>query len=147
MAQRITVTMYVYDWPLLFEKVLQAIWFAAEADSEPEELIWFDEYAPDDDDKLKKMERAPGHNEVAMVVWKVTMKTQSFPGGRSFTLSSNDIASSLSTFRLWRTGCTTPRASGRSSTACPHLPVCQQRRAHRPVPERAQELQGGVGRR
>ena len=52
-----------------------------------------------DDDKLAKVERAPGHNEVAMV-WKVTIKTPCFPGGRCFILASNDIASSLGTFSL-----------------------------------------------
>ncbi len=149
MAQRITAknlqTTYVYDWPLLFEKALQAIWYDYKSKQKgitqtatfnigthsaripsidlmanneetkqqqstdehsdlpfEDNLIQFEEYILDNknNNKLIKVERAPGQNKVAMVVWKVTMKTPQFPSGRSIIIASNDIANNLGTFSL-----------------------------------------------
>ena len=128
MSQRITAknlhTTYVYDWPILFEKALQGIWYDYKAkknkqtafieeakqqslpngDAVPFEdnLIKFEEYVLDKENgnKLKIIQRAPGQNKAAMVVWKVTMKTPEFPGGRQVIIASNDIANNLGTFSL-----------------------------------------------
>ncbi len=99
-AQRITAkhlqTTHVYDWPILFEKALHNIWDEYEKRSNmslqrPKDYINFEEYILDNnnENKLIKISRKPRLNNVAMVVWKVTMKTPEFKQGREIIIVSN----------------------------------------------------------
>merc|ERR1719412_3364479 len=50
------------------------------------------------DGKLVKVKRFPGENTIAMVAWKMNMKTVEYPKGRDIIVIANDITMEIGSF-------------------------------------------------
>eukprot|EP01083_Nonionella_stella_P020289 56238_1 len=88
-------TTYVYDWPFLFKNALERLWNEHATDATPITCS-FEEYVLRDD-QLVAM-KPNKQNKIAMVAWKVHMKTPQFPDGRSIIIVANDITIKAGTF-------------------------------------------------
>ena len=113
-------TLYVYDWPMLFESAAAKRWESVSVEQFPSddgqmfsciELVMCDSVTGEvlgADWSAKQVElggvllpaagRAPGLNSVGMVAWHVTMKSPESPSGREFVLISNDITFQAGSF-------------------------------------------------
>ena len=115
-------TLYVYDWPMLFESAAAKRWESVSSDQLPSdtddgqmfsciELVMCDSVTGEAlgaDWSAQQVElggvllpaagRAPGLNSVGMVAWHVTMKSPESPSGREFVLISNDITFQAGSF-------------------------------------------------
>jgi len=90
-------TTYVYDWVGLIKQAIRDNW----CDQRPKgvlvkatELI-LDVTQPGG---LREKVRPAGQNDVAMVAWRVRLKTVNFPEGRTIILVANDITTKVGTF-------------------------------------------------
>ena len=111
-------TLYVYDWPLLFEEALSAVWEGfSKINKLPspsgrfscEELVLCDavygmpldkgwNYKEGNNAVLLPMMREKGLNDVGMVAWLLTMKTPECPEGRQVVIICNDITFEAGSF-------------------------------------------------
>jgi acetyl-CoA carboxylase / biotin carboxylase 1 len=104
-------TLYVYDWPTLFEHALKCEWKkylktrhhnkkdSSPKDSIPEDLFICEELIFDEtQNQLRAVSREPGLNTIGMVGWLVTMKTPECRQGRQIVLIANDITFQAGSF-------------------------------------------------
>ena len=105
-------TAYAYDFPTLFERSAQLQWKAFRQQTSVTDgpllsnLMQCDELVLDDEmtagtpigHGLCLTKRAPGTNTVAMLAWKMTLKTPQYPEGRDIVLISNDITTVAGSF-------------------------------------------------
>ena len=108
-------TLYVYDWPLLFEEALLSIWNDYNQENhivdmfDCKELVlchrntttplpssW--SYRDGEIADLVPMEREKGLNDAGMVAWLMTMKTPECPSGRQAVIICNDITFEAGSF-------------------------------------------------
>jgi len=109
-------TLYVYDWPMLFESAAAKRWESSAVPPPSDifsctELVmcdsvtglvlaadWTAKQAELDGVLLPAVSRAPGLNSVGMVAWHVMLKSPECPYGREFVLISNDITFQAGSF-------------------------------------------------
>ena len=99
-------TTYVYDYPELFRINVIQEWkeyIAAHPgadhpkEQEMQNLVHFVELDLQDG-KLVKVKRFPGENTIAMVAWKMNLKTVEYPDGRDIIVIANDITMEIGSF-------------------------------------------------
>merc|ERR1719193_2983408 len=101
MQQRVVAkllsTTYVYDWIELFKQAMRDLWRDRIPDGA---LVVASELVLDSDQagELREVKREPGQNDIAMVAWRLTVKTLNYPEGRTFILVANDITNQVGTF-------------------------------------------------
>lgn len=105
-------TLYVYDWPTLFEQALTSEWKqymkarnqsskkeGTMKESLPENIFICEELVYDESGtQLRPVFREPGLNTIGMVGWLITMKTPECRQGRQIVLISNDITFQAGSF-------------------------------------------------
>jgi acetyl-CoA carboxylase/biotin carboxylase 1 len=109
-------TLYVYDWPVLFEQALTSAWeeySKTKAAGVPakftcQELVLCDKstqlplagwtYKDGEDAVLLPMDREMGKNDAGVVAWLLTMKTPECPSGRQVVVIANDITFEAGSF-------------------------------------------------
>lgn len=110
-------TLYVYDWPMLFESATEKLWVDASPENIPEvlftsqELILFDSDTNEPFPKnswtakdaqvrgvIQPVEREPGKNDVGMVGWLMKIYTPEYPQGREIVVICNDITFQAGSF-------------------------------------------------
>lgn len=104
-------TLYVYDWPILFESATEKLWESSgQSDDQPEEIFVCQELVLCDattsqpflgnDWTAKQAEehgillptrREAGKNNVGMVAWLMKLTTPEYPQGRELVVICNDI--------------------------------------------------------
>ena len=92
-------TTYVYDWIGLIKQAMRDI----QCDPRPKDiLVKSTELVLDSSQPEGMIEkvRPAGQNDVAMVAWRVWLKTINFPEGRTIILVANDITTKVGTFLL-----------------------------------------------
>ena len=114
-------TLYVYDWPMLFESSVEMQWDSFDKESEGKgakrplelfscrELVIHDPatkaplaagwtYADAEKGIMVPVTREPGMNDVGMVAWLAKLSTPECPGGREVVLICNDITHQAGSF-------------------------------------------------
>jgi acetyl-CoA carboxylase/biotin carboxylase 1 len=109
-------TLYVYDWPMLYESATEKLWSDYPSEKMPheffscKELVLFHpendfpysgkEWTVQDaqDAVLKAVDREPGLNEFGMVGWHMKISTPEYPSGREFVVICNDITFQAGSF-------------------------------------------------
>lgn len=100
-------TLYVYDWPLLFEYALKTEWKKfiksrphLKKEGIPDDIFIYEELVFDETNtKLYPIKREPGLNKIGMVGWLVTMKTPEFRNQpRQIVIIANDITIEAGSF-------------------------------------------------
>ena len=105
-------TAYAYDFPTLFERSVQLQWKQFRQQTQVTDgpqlsnLMQCDELVLDDEmtagtpigHGLCLTKRNPGTNTVAMLAWKMTVKTPQYPEGRDLVLICNDITTVAGSF-------------------------------------------------
>jgi acetyl-CoA carboxylase / biotin carboxylase 1 len=114
-------TLYVYDWPMLFESAVGEQWDSFDKENEgkgvkrPSELFSCKElvihdpvtkgplakgwaYADAEKGVMVPVTRDPGMNDVGMVAWLAKLSTPECPGGREVVLICNDITHQAGSF-------------------------------------------------
>eukprot|EP00698_Gefionella_okellyi_P010265 TRINITY_DN2654_c0_g1_i1.p1 TRINITY_DN2654_c0_g1~~TRINITY_DN2654_c0_g1_i1.p1 ORF type:complete len:2219 (-),score=529.05 TRINITY_DN2654_c0_g1_i1:1486-8142(-) len=90
-------TTYVYDFLVVIEKALAAIWtqyeYATKAPKNTEKRVLFSavELVLGGDGNLVEEVRPVGTNNVGMVVWRMVLHTPEYPAGRPVIVIANDI--------------------------------------------------------
>ncbi|KAJ8902947.1 hypothetical protein NDN08_006265 [Rhodosorus marinus] len=93
-------TTYVYDFQHIFSRALQERWKlysqsrlrgGFRRDKVPAKHLKVVELVLDEEGVLKPMERPTGLNDHGIVVWRYTLYTPEFPGGRDVIIIANDI--------------------------------------------------------
>lgn len=106
-------TLYVYDWPILFESAIEKQWselqqidgtiFPPEEYFVCQEMVMCDKATrlpmkkgwtakeAEVNGVLLPFDREPGQNDAGMVAWYIKMFTPEYPDGRELVLISNDI--------------------------------------------------------
>lgn len=99
-------TLYVYDWPALFEfavrQQLRSVGSTAVAEQDSvcscRELVLCDptgqplvKWEMGDEVEMRPMDRAAGLNDTGMVAWLVDLRTAECPSGRQIVIICNDI--------------------------------------------------------
>ena len=99
-------TTYVYDYPELFRINVINSWkdhvskFPGcdhPSEQEMQSLVQVVELDIQDN-KLVKVKRFPGENTIAMVAWKMNLKTVEYPKGRDIIVIANDITMEIGSF-------------------------------------------------
>lgn len=97
-----TATLYVYDYLLILEKVLQRQWLKyGKGVQMPNVLMKSTELVLSGDGEdagLIEVERPHGKNDIGMVAWFVTIYTPFAPQGRDIVIIANDISFQMGTF-------------------------------------------------
>ncbi|XP_074643040.1 acetyl-CoA carboxylase-like isoform X2 [Tubulanus polymorphus] len=96
-------TTYVYDFPEMFRQSVSRLWkeYHEErglTDDEPSELLTYVELVLDSQDQLCEIKRLSGENEIAMVAWRMNLKTPEYPDGRNLIVIANDITNQIGSF-------------------------------------------------
>ena len=108
-------TLYVYDWPLLFEEALCTVWNEYNREKQImdkfkcQELVLHSHdsktplppswtYRDGEKADLLPIEREKGKNDAGMVAWLMTMKTPECPAGRQTVVICNDITFEAGSF-------------------------------------------------
>jgi hypothetical protein len=110
-------TLYVYDWPMLYESATEKLWNDYPTEKMPQEffsckeLVLFhsDTDLPysgkewtvqdaQDSSILKAIDREPGLNEFGMIAWHMKISTPEYPSGREFVVICNDITFQAGSF-------------------------------------------------
>ena len=101
-------TTYVYDYPELFRIAVKDQWRehmsqykSAQKDFPTEQELQNIVQVVELDivnNKLVKVKRFPGENNIAMVAWKMNLKTVEYPKGRDIIVIANDITMEIGSF-------------------------------------------------
>eukprot|EP00981_Chlorochromonas_danica_P013150 scaffold5903_cov165-Ochromonas_danica.AAC.25 len=110
-------TLYCYDWPILFENVVEKQWKDLNiAPPSNTELFYCDELVMCHADTLQPMskgwtakaaekngvllplQREPGLNDAGMVAWHMRLRTPEYPNGRDLVVICNDITFQAGSF-------------------------------------------------
>mmetsp|Transcript_13466 Transcript_13466/g.36268 ORF Transcript_13466/g.36268 Transcript_13466/m.36268 type:complete len:2059 (-) Transcript_13466:87-6263(-) len=91
-------TTYIYDFLALFRFALTKIWLNSQAESMPDQIFIAEEYALNKSGELEHVQRPNGKNNVGMIVWRCTLRTPEYPGGRTMILIGNDLTIKAGTF-------------------------------------------------
>ncbi|TRY78898.1 hypothetical protein TCAL_01701 [Tigriopus californicus] len=99
-------TTFVYDYPDIFKVGLKEAWRSYAKRSGSTELIPKDSemfqctelVLTPDESKVIERKRYPGENSIAMVAWKMSMKTPEYPEGRDIIVIANDITINIGSF-------------------------------------------------
>jgi acetyl-CoA carboxylase/biotin carboxylase 1 len=109
-------TLYVHDWPILFESATEKLWAEVAQEKVPEEpfqcreLVFFDGETGEpfesswtareaqDRGELRPVAREPGLNDCGMVAWHMTLRTPEYPDGRDMVVICNDITFQAGSF-------------------------------------------------
>ena len=98
-------TTFVYDFPEVFKVGLKDAW-RSYMKANPEATVPNDQelfkcvelVLTADESKVVERKRYPGENNIAMVAWKMTLKTPEYPEGRDIIVISNDITINIGSF-------------------------------------------------
>ncbi|VDN43251.1 unnamed protein product [Gongylonema pulchrum] len=99
---RVLKTTYVYDYPLLFERAILAMW-PNEPNERPQKLAvcQFHELIYDESTKqLIEMEEPGTLSKIGMVAWRVKMLVPEYPEGREVVVIANDISHQIGSFSM-----------------------------------------------
>ena len=94
-------TTYVYDYPELFRLNVLQSWRESNSDKISEQDLQNIVQVVEldlQDNKLIKVKRFPGENNIAMVAWKMNLKTPEYPKGRDIIVIANDITMEIGSF-------------------------------------------------
>ncbi|CAI7906126.1 unnamed protein product [Closterium sp. NIES-54] len=109
LAARKAGTTFCYDFLSIFEEALKQIWATAEAKgthtAPPAPHLTYKELIFADpniawDAKLQETGRPAGLNSIAMVGWRLTLRTPEFPQGRTVYIVANDVTRGAGAFGL-----------------------------------------------
>lgn len=107
LAQRMTNTLYIYDYLELIEHSIMRQWNKLAKTkaangiklSVPSKFLETTELVLDDNDtKLKHVTREKGLNDIGMVAWLLKMYTPEYPNGREVIVIGNDISFKAGSF-------------------------------------------------
>lgn len=99
-AQQIGTT-FVYDFPEMFKIGVKQSWKNSPGQEPPadEDLLTFKQLIlSPDESKAIEGKVYPGENTLAMVAWKMTLRTPEYPEGRDIIVISNDITIQIGSF-------------------------------------------------
>eukprot|EP00095_Tigriopus_kingsejongensis_P004246 maker-scaffold711_size108467-snap-gene-0.33 protein:Tk04246 transcript:maker-scaffold711_size108467-snap-gene-0.33-mRNA-1 annotation:"hypothetical protein DAPPUDRAFT_222043" len=99
-------TTFVYDFPDIFKVGLKEVWrsYAKKSPnpmpipSDGEMFQCMELILTPDEDKVIERKRYPGENTIAMVAWKMSMKTPEYPESRDIIVIANDITINIGSF-------------------------------------------------
>lgn len=98
-------TTFVYDFPDIFKVGLKEMWKNhvtknkhVKIPTESEMFSCIELVLTKDESKVIERKRYPGENTIAMVAWKITLKTPECPEGRDIVVIANDITVNIGSF-------------------------------------------------
>jgi acetyl-CoA carboxylase/biotin carboxylase 1 len=90
-------TVYVYDFPALFQEALKQYWSQSNRNA-PEVLLEYTELVLNSKGELEESRRPSGMNTCGMVAFRMKIWTPEFPEGREMIVISNDITFQMGSF-------------------------------------------------
>merc|ERR1719245_1599925 len=96
-------TTFIHDFPDVFKLCLRDIWKGSGVDEaripiDADLMTCSELVLSPDESRLIERKRYPGENTLAMVAWKMILRTPEYPEGRTVIVIGNDITIEIGTF-------------------------------------------------